>query len=70
MQVDAGKLDVEQVYQHIVLLVQHFNKFGAFGISRWPEFGSKDVKLIRICINLSNLGARLRGCLLVGSHPH
>nr|XP_024358457.1 uncharacterized protein LOC112273664 isoform X2 [Physcomitrium patens]PNR32941.1 hypothetical protein PHYPA_024884 [Physcomitrium patens] len=33
-----------QVYQHIVLLVQYFSKYGAFGISRWPEFGSIDLE--------------------------
>lgn len=32
------------MYQHIVLVVQHFSKFGAVGISRWPEFCSKDLK--------------------------
>ena len=50
-QVDTRKLDLIQVYQHIVLLVQHFGKFGAFGISRWPEFMSKDLKFDRLCMD-------------------
>jgi hypothetical protein len=45
--VDTRKLDLEQVYQHIVILVQYVDKFGAFGISCWPKFGSKDVKFDR-----------------------
>ncbi|CAK9223472.1 unnamed protein product [Sphagnum jensenii] len=32
-----------QVYQHIVLLVQHNGKFGAFGISRCPNLMNKDL---------------------------
>ena len=49
-QVDASTLDLIQVYQHIVLLVQYFGKYGAFGISRWPAFMSKDLKFDRLCI--------------------
>ncbi|KAG0573139.1 hypothetical protein KC19_VG152000 [Ceratodon purpureus] len=32
-----------QVYQHIVLLVQHGSKWGAFGISRCPDLMNKDL---------------------------
>lgn len=33
----------EQEYQHIVLLVQHEGKYGAFGISRCPDLMNKDL---------------------------
>jgi hypothetical protein len=36
-----------QVYQHIVLLVQHNGKFGAFGISRCPNLMNKDLTFDR-----------------------
>jgi hypothetical protein len=36
-----------QVYQHIVLLVKHDDKFGAFGISRDANLMSKDVTFSR-----------------------
>lgn len=32
-----------KVYQHIVLLVQHGGKWGAFGISRCPDLMNKDL---------------------------
>lgn len=31
------------MFQHIVLLVQHNGKYGAFGISRCPDLMTKDV---------------------------
>lgn len=47
------KLNLElQVYQHIVLLVQHGGKWGAFGISRCPDLMNKDLIFDRLFLNV------------------
>lgn len=38
---------MEQVFQHIVLLVQYGGKFGAFGISRQADLMNKDLTFNR-----------------------
>lgn len=45
------------MYQHIVLLVQHGGKWGAFGISRCPDLMNKDLIFDR----LYNQGAPFLG---------